>query len=107
MLSHVDDMEVFARKGDFEALVTNLKDEGLKIKVEGPLAVESGTMSFLKRVFRTRGDGSVEVTMNSKYIEGWVEVLELGEAFPKKVPCPSDGGRAFKSRKGGEDLWKE
>ena len=103
VLSHVDDVDVFARKSDFEALVKSLKDEGLKIKVEGPLDVESRTMSFLKRVFRSMGDGSVEVTINSKYIEGLVEVLELGEAFPKKVPCLSDGGRAFKSRKGGED----
>ena len=30
-------------------------------------------------------------------------MLQLGEAFTKKVPCPSDGGRAFQAKKGGED----
>ena len=91
VLSHVDDMEVSAKRTDFEKLVQFMKDEGLKIKVERPLDVESGSMSFLKRRFRSMGDGSVEITMNSKYIEGLVEVLELGEAFSKKVPCPSAG----------------
>ena len=34
--------------------------------------------------------------MNSKYIE------KLDKAYPKKLPCPADGGRAMRNAKDGE-----
>ena len=37
VLSHVDGMELFASKEDFQKLVEFLKGKGLKIKVEGPM----------------------------------------------------------------------
>ena len=62
VLSHVDDVEVSAKKNDFEKLVKFRKDAGLNIKVERPLDVDSGSMSFMKRVFRSMGEGIVEIT---------------------------------------------
>ena len=46
-------------------------------------------------------DGDVEITMNSKNIEGLVEALELDQSYPKKLPCPADNGRAMQAKKGG------
>ena len=77
MLSHVDDMELFASREDFKKLVDFLKGKGLKIKVEGPMDEKGGTMSFLKRGLRATNDGDVEIAMKNKYIEGLVEVLQL------------------------------
>ena len=37
ILSHVDDLEIFATKHGFDDLVKKLESEGLKLKVEGPL----------------------------------------------------------------------
>ena len=50
ILSHVDDLEVFATKREFEDL-EKLKAEGLKVKVEGPLERTFGSIGFLKRTF--------------------------------------------------------
>ena len=58
-------------------------------------------MSFLKKGFKATGDGDVEITMNNKYIEGLVEVLQLEKAYTKKIPCPADNSRAFQAKKGG------
>ena len=72
----------------------------MKIKVEGPMDEEEGSMSFLKRSFRSTNEGDVEITMNTKYVEGLLEVLKLERAYPKRLPCPSDNGRSFfKQRK--------
>ena len=95
--SHVDDLEVFATKGGFEDLVKKLKAEGLKVKVEGPLERNHGSIGFLKRTFTATLEG-VEITMNAKY----VEVLQLDKAFSKKLPIPADGGRAINNKKGAD-----
>ena len=75
----------------------------MKIKVEGPLDEKEGSMGFLKRSFKSSTEGDVEITMNSKYVEGLIEVLKLEGAYPKRLPCPSDNGRSFQARKGGMD----
>ena len=103
VLSHVDDMELYATKEEFQELIEFLRKKKLKIKVEGPLSVHEGSMSFLKRGFSAVNDGDVEITMNSKYIEGLIEALELEQAYPKKLPCPADNGRAMQAKKGGMD----
>ena len=64
-------------------------------------------MSFLKRGFSAVNDGDVETTMNSKYIKGLTEVLELEQSCPKKLPCPADNGRAMQAKKGGMDPLSE
>ena len=101
ILSHVDDLEIFATKRGFEDLVKKLKAEGLKVKVEGPLERNHGSIGFLKRTFTPTLEG-VEITMNAKYVESLEEVLELDKAFPKKLPIPADGGRAIHSKKGAD-----
>ena len=92
VLTHVDDMELYASKEDFANLVEFLKSKGLKRKVEGPLDEKEGSIGFLKRNFKSTHEGDVEITMNSKYVEGLVEVLKLAGAYPKGLPCPSDNG---------------
>ena len=101
LLTHVDDMELYAPREDFEKLVEFLKSKGLKLKVEGPLEETEGSIGFLKRSFKSTHEGDVEITMNSKYIEGLVEVLKLEGAYPKRLPCPSDNGRSFQAKKEG------
>ena len=101
ILSHVDDLEVFATKGGFEDLVKKLKAEGLKVKVEGPLERNHGSIGFLKRTFTATLEG-VEISMNAKYVESLEEVLELEKAFAKKLPIPADGGRAIHNKKGAD-----
>ena len=103
LLTHVDDMELYASREDFEKLVEFLKSKGLKLKVEGPLEEKEGSIGFLKRSFKSTHEGDVEITMNSKYIEGLVEVLKLEGAYPKRLPCPSDNGRSFQAKRGGMD----
>ena len=51
ILSHVDDLEIFATKHGFKDLVKKLEAEGLKLKVEGPLEQGSASIGFLKRTF--------------------------------------------------------
>ena len=101
ILSHVDDLEVFATKRGFEDLVKKLKAEGLKVKVEGPLERKHGSIGFLKRTFTATLEG-VEITMNAKYVESLEEVLQLDKAFSKRLPIPADGGRAINSKKGAD-----
>ena len=60
-------------------------------------------MSFLKRSFRSTNEGDIEITMNTTYVEGLLEVLKLEGAYPQKLPCPSDNGRSFQAKKGGTD----
>ena len=103
VLTHADDVELYASKKGFKKLVEFLRSKGLKIKVEGPMDEAEGSMSFLKRSFRSANEGDVEIAMNTKYIEGLVEVLKLGGAYPKRLPCPSDNGRSFQAKKGGLD----
>ena len=107
VLSHVDDMELYATEKEFQGLIEFLRKKKLKIKVEGPLREQEGSMSFLKRGFSAVNDGDVEITMNSKYIEGLTEVLELENSYPKKLPCPADNGRAMQAKKGGMDPLSE
>ena len=101
ILSHVDDLEIFATKNGFKDLVKKLEAEGLKLKVEGPLEQGSGSIGFLKRTFTATFEG-VEISMNAKYIESLEEVLQLENSFPKKLPIPADGGRAINSKKGAD-----
>ena len=101
ILSHVDDLEVFATRRGFEDLVKKLKAEGLKVKVEGPLEKNNGSIGFLKRTFMATLEG-VEISMNAKYVESLEEVLELEKAFAKKLPIPADGGRAIHNKKGAD-----
>ena len=103
LLTHVDDMELYAAKEDFEKLVEFLKSKGLKLKVEGPLEEKEGSIGFLKRNVKSTHEGDVEITMNSKHVEGLVEVLKLEGAYPKRLPCPLDNGRSFQAKKGGMD----
>ena len=91
ILSHVDDLEVFATRRGFEDLVKKLKAEGLKVKVEGLLERNHGSIGFLKRTFTATLEG-VEITMNAKYVESLEEVLQLDKAFSKKLPIPANGG---------------
>ena len=101
VLSHVDDLEVFATKRGFEDLVKTFKAEGLKVKVEGPLERNHGSVGFRKRTFTATLEG-VEITMNAKYVESLEEVLQLEKAFSKKLPIPADGGRAINNKKGAD-----
>ena len=101
ILSHVDDLEIFATKSGFKDLVKKLEAEGLKLKVEGPLEQGNGAIGFLKRTFTATFEG-VEISMNAKYVESLEEVLELENSFPKKLPIPADGGRAINSKKGAD-----
>ena len=101
ILSHVDDLEIFATKSGFKDLVKKLEAEGLKLKVEGPLEQGNGSIGFLKRTFTATLEG-VEISMNAKYVESLEEVLELEISFPKKLPIPADGGRAINSKKGAD-----
>ena len=101
ILSHVDDLEIFATKNGFKDLVKKLEAEGLKLKVEGPLEQGSGSIGFLKRTFTATFEG-VEISMNTKYVESLEEVLQLENSFPKKLPIPADGGRAINSKKGAD-----
>ena len=101
ILSHVDDLEIFATKHGFEDLVKKLEAEGLKLKVEGPLEQGSGSIGFLKRTFTATFEG-VEISMNTKYVESLEEVLRLENSFPKKLPIPADGGRAINTKKGAD-----
>ena len=78
-----------------------LKAEGLKVKVEGPLERNHGSIGFLKRTFTATLEG-VEITMNAKYVESLEEVLQLDKAFSKKLPIPADGGRAINNKKGAD-----
>ena len=78
-----------------------LKAEGLKVKVEGPLERNHGSIGFLKRTFTATLEG-VEITMNAKYVESLEEVLQLEKAFAKKLPIPADGGRAINKKKGAD-----
>ena len=57
ILSHVDDLEIFATKHGFKDLVKKLEAEGLKLKVEGPLEQGSGSIGFLKRTFTATFEG--------------------------------------------------
>ena len=101
ILSHVDDLEIFATKHGFKDLVKKLEAEGLKLKVEGPLEQGSGSVGFLKRTFTATFEG-VKISMNAKYVESLEEVLQLENSFPKKLPIPADGGRAINSKKGAD-----
>ena len=101
ILSHVDDLEIFATKSGFKDLVKKLEAEGLKLKVEGPLEQGNGSIGFLKRTFTATFEG-VEISMNAKYVESLEEVLELENSFPKKLPIPADGGRAINLKKGAD-----
>ena len=92
VLTHVDDMELYASNRDFKKLVEFLRSKGLKIKVEGPMDETEGSRSFLKRSFRSTNEGDVEITM---------EVLKLEGAYPKRLPCPSDNGRSSEERRNG------
>ena len=74
-------------KKDVKKLVEFLRSKGLKIKVEGPMDEAEGSMSFLKRNFRSTNEGDVEIAMNTKYVEGLLEVLKLEGAYPKRLPC--------------------
>ena len=49
VLTHVDDMELYASNRDFKKLVEFLRSKGLKIKVEGPMDETEGSRSFLKK----------------------------------------------------------
>ena len=102
ILSHVDDLEIFATKHEFEDLVKKLESEGLKLKVEGPLEQGKGSIGFLKRTFTATFEG-VDISMNAKYVESLEDVLELDRAFPKKLPVPADGGRAIHMKKGAQN----
>ena len=101
ILSHVDDLEIFATKHGFDDLVKKLESEGLKLKVEGPLEQGKGSIGFLKRTFTATFEG-VDISMNAKYVESLEDVLELDKAFPKKLPVPADGGRAIHMKKGAQ-----
>ena len=57
ILSHVDDLEIFATKSGFKDLVKKLEAEGLKLKVEGPLEQGNGSIGFLKRTFTATFEG--------------------------------------------------
>ena len=54
VLSHVDDMELYATEKEFQGLIEFLRKKKLKIKVEGPLREQEGSMSFLKRIQRSK-----------------------------------------------------
>ena len=89
ILSHVDDLEAFATRRGFEDLVKKMKAEGLKLKVEGPFAKDNGSIGFLKRAFTAMYE-AIEISMNAMYIESLQEVLQLGGAFLKKLPIPTE-----------------
>ena len=68
ILSHVDNLEVFATKEGFEDLVRRMKAAGLKLKVEGRLEQDSGSIGFLTRTFTATFEG-IEISMSAKYVE--------------------------------------
>ena len=85
-------------KRGFEDLVKKLKAEGLKVKVEGPLERNHGSIGFLKRTFTATLEG-VEISMNAKYVESLEEVLELEKAFARNFRFPQMVEELFTTRK--------
>ena len=65
----------------------DLKSEGLKLKVDGPVSLEGGCSHFLKKKFQSV-DGAIEVSQDSKYAERLQSILGLEKANGKQNPCP-------------------
>ncbi|CAE7286480.1 unnamed protein product [Symbiodinium sp. CCMP2592] len=95
MSTHVDDLEVFGKPKENQAVVDLLLKHKLKIKLEGPVKVGEGKCTFLKRTFLGTKEG-IEIRMDGKYLEKLEEILGLGKALPKKLPFPMDYGRSLK-----------
>ena len=95
MSTHVDDLEVFGKPEENNAVVSLLLKHKLKIKLEGPVKVGEGKCTFLKRTFLGI-PGGIEIRMDGKYLERLEELLGLGKAHPKKLPFPTDYGRSMK-----------
>lgn len=76
-----------------------MRNKGLKIKVEGPMDENEGSMSFLKRSFRSTNEGDVQITMNTKYIEVLVEALKLEGASRRGCHVHRKMEDRFKRRK--------
>ena len=74
--SHVDDMQILGLKGVPTQLAEDLKSEGLKLKVDGPVSLEGGCSHFLKKKFQSV-DGAIEVSQDSKYAERLQSILGL------------------------------
>ncbi|CAE7906092.1 true, partial [Symbiodinium necroappetens] len=94
--SHVDDLQILASKGVPMKLANELKTEGLKVKVDGPVSLDGGCSHFLKKKFQGFG-GSIEVIQDTKYAERLQSILGLEKAHgkqnpsPPKVPAPGEG----------------
>ncbi|CAE7361129.1 unnamed protein product, partial [Symbiodinium sp. CCMP2456] len=86
--SHVDDMQILGLKGVPMQLANDLKSEGLKLKVDGPVTLDGGSSHFLKKKFQGLGD-AIEVTQDAKYAERLQSILGLEKAHGKHTPCPS------------------
>ncbi|CAE7625122.1 unnamed protein product [Symbiodinium necroappetens] len=86
--SHVDDLQILGLKGVPMKLADALKEEGLKVKVDGPVGLDGGYSHFLKKKFQGLG-GAIEVTQDTKYAERLQSILELEKAHGKQNPCPT------------------
>ncbi|CAE7029864.1 unnamed protein product [Symbiodinium sp. CCMP2592] len=94
--SHVDDMQILGPRGAPMQLASDLKAEGLKLKVDGPVDLGGGCSHFLKKKFQGLGD-AIEVTQDTKYAERLQSILGLEKAHgkqnpsPPKIPAPGQG----------------
>ena len=100
LLSHADDMELHASRKDFSQTCGISQKQRLEDQSGRTARCKRRTNASLEnRIPINECEGDVEITMNSKHIEGLVEVLKPQEEFSKKIPCPSDNGRSVQARK--------
>ena len=86
--SHVDDGKVLAVPGEMKKLREHLEAHKLKVKIEGPCRLDSGSCRFLKRAYE--GHGSyICVKQEPKYVQKILEVLGLQNASSKPTVWPS------------------
>ncbi|CAE7811967.1 unnamed protein product [Symbiodinium sp. CCMP2592] len=100
--THVDDGKVLAAPGEMEKLREHLELNKLKVKVEGPCRLDSGSCRFLKRAYEGHGD-YISVKQEPKYVLKILEVLgylkgtmDHETRFP--ATCP---GRSFLNEQSG------
>ena len=85
--THVDDLQIIGDDGEVQELLQHLRDQGWKLQVDGPCGPHvQGNCSFLKRQCLSDGQGKLWVTLNNKYVEKLVEILNLGNSKEKGVP---------------------
>ena len=89
--SHVDDLQILGLKGEPLKLANELRQKGLKLKIDGPVSIGVGSSHFLKKKFQGVDEG-IQVVQDHKYAEKLVQILGLEKAHGKKSPLPQHVG---------------